>query len=245
MPKTRISAVEWAELEGRRPRPAGCNGWACTGKACASHWRALPRTTAQADFGFCATEEQILDVLGQPLDALFGAQYGATPAGQFFDFPLWDLMAKARKPAGLSPGRDDGRQACASAGRCAYPATTRRSIWTICTWRATRPPNCWRRRRSTPGLACGHRLLRSRRGGAPAMPVEEDAAATPRAQCAPLRVRAILMIDANGNTPSTWRSACWRRRRTAASTGWRSRFTRTMHFMKTCRRGCGRRGCPP
>ena len=96
MARTRIAAVEWAELEGRRPRSAGCNArLGVHGQTVRTPLARLTTDDGATGFGYCrATEEQILDVLGQQLDALFDVQYGATPAGQFFDYPLWDLMAK-------------------------------------------------------------------------------------------------------------------------------------------------------
>ncbi len=96
MSKTRIAAVEWAELEGRRPRAAGCNArLGVHGQVVRLPLARLTTDDGASGFGFCrATREQILDVLGQPLDALFDTRHGATSAGQFFDFPLWDLVAR-------------------------------------------------------------------------------------------------------------------------------------------------------
>ena len=76
MPKTRISAVEWAELEGRRPRLAGCNArLGVHGQSVRVPLARITTDDGASGFGFCrATEEQILDVLGQPRDALFDAQ---------------------------------------------------------------------------------------------------------------------------------------------------------------------------
>ena len=97
MSKARIAAAEWAELEGRRPRAAGCDPrLGVHGQVVRLPLARLTTDDGASGFGFCrVTQERILDVLGQPLDALFDVRHGATSAGQFFDFPLWDLVAGA------------------------------------------------------------------------------------------------------------------------------------------------------
>ena len=77
-------------------RAAGCNArLGVHGQVVRLPLARLTTDDGATGFGFCrATQEQILDVLGQPLEALFDARHGATSAGQFFDFPLWDLVAR-------------------------------------------------------------------------------------------------------------------------------------------------------
>ncbi|HXF63143.1 MAG TPA: enolase C-terminal domain-like protein [Caldilineaceae bacterium] len=91
-----IVSVEWARLEGRRPRAAGCN--ARLGEHGAIVRVPLARLTADdgsQGFGACrATPDQAQAILGQPLDALFDPHQGATPLGLPFDFPLWDLAGQ-------------------------------------------------------------------------------------------------------------------------------------------------------
>jgi L-rhamnonate dehydratase len=92
----RIVAVEWAELEGRRPRHAGCN--ARLGEHGFVVRVPLARLTSedgQQGFGVArADEEDATRLLGRPLDELFNPAVGSRPDGRPFDFPLWDLMGQ-------------------------------------------------------------------------------------------------------------------------------------------------------
>lgn len=96
MSSAHIVKVEWVELEGRRPRVAGCNArLGVHGQTVRVPLARLTTDDGSSGFGYCrANEAQLRDVLGQPLDALFDMQAGATPASRAFDFPLWDLVAK-------------------------------------------------------------------------------------------------------------------------------------------------------
>lgn len=100
MSTARITQIEWARLEGRRPRHAGSNARLGEhGETVRPAVARLHTADGASGFGFCrATEAQAEAILGQPLDALFrldiGSQIGATDLGQPFDFPLWDLIAK-------------------------------------------------------------------------------------------------------------------------------------------------------
>lgn len=88
-----VVQVEWARLEGQRPRHAGCN--ARLGDHGITVRVPLARLTlsdGSRGLGACrATREQAAAVLGQPFDALFDSAQGATARGLPFDFPLWDL----------------------------------------------------------------------------------------------------------------------------------------------------------
>jgi L-alanine-DL-glutamate epimerase-like enolase superfamily enzyme len=92
----RIVAVEWAELEGRRPRPAGRN--ARLGEHGVTVRVPLARLTSEdgkQGFGVArADEEDARRLLGRPLDELFNPEVGSRPDGRPFDFPLWDLVGK-------------------------------------------------------------------------------------------------------------------------------------------------------
>lgn len=96
MNNPRISSIEWARLEGRRPRNAGSNA------RLGDHGLIVPvplaRLTTEdgaSGFGVCrATPEQVAAVPGQRLDDLFSATQGATALGLPFDYPLWDLAGK-------------------------------------------------------------------------------------------------------------------------------------------------------
>lgn len=92
----RVISVEWARLEGRRPRRAGCN--ARLGEHGQTVHVPIARLTTDdgsQGFGWCrATPEQAAAIRGQPLYALFDPTSGATALGLPFDFPLWDLMGQ-------------------------------------------------------------------------------------------------------------------------------------------------------
>jgi L-rhamnonate dehydratase len=96
-----VTQVEWARLEGRRPRAAGRN--ARLDEHGSVVRPAIARLTTSDDttgFGFCRVSQAAAErIVGQPLDALFDPAAGATALGLPFDFPLWDLAARhAGKP---------------------------------------------------------------------------------------------------------------------------------------------------
>jgi L-alanine-DL-glutamate epimerase-like enolase superfamily enzyme len=96
MSTPRIVTIEWARLEGRRPRAAGCNArLGAHGEIVRVPLARLTTDDGSQGFGVCrATPEQAAAILGQPLDALFDPQQGATALGMPFDFPLWDLAGQ-------------------------------------------------------------------------------------------------------------------------------------------------------
>ena len=95
-----IVQLEWACLEGQRPRSAGSNA------RLGEHGRAvrvpiLRVTTADGatGFGHCwASEEQAACLLGQEVKALFAVGEGIPDPWRPFEYPLWDL-------AGILAGR--------------------------------------------------------------------------------------------------------------------------------------------
>jgi L-rhamnonate dehydratase len=96
MNEARVVSIEWATLEGTRPRAAGCN--ARLGEHGQTVRVPLARITADdgaQGFGAStATVEQASAALGRPLADLFDEQRGVTEAGRALDFALWDMMAK-------------------------------------------------------------------------------------------------------------------------------------------------------
>lgn len=96
MADARIVSIEWAMLEGVRPRHAGCN--ARLGDHGQTVRVPLARVTADdgaQGFGAStATEAQASEALGRTLPELFDAESGSTGAGRALDFALWDLTAK-------------------------------------------------------------------------------------------------------------------------------------------------------
>ena len=96
MNNPRIISIEWAELEGRRPRKAGCN--ARLGEHGITVKVPIARLTAEdgsSGFGFCHTSpEAARRLLGTPLESLFSETEGTLPSALPFEYPLWDLAAR-------------------------------------------------------------------------------------------------------------------------------------------------------
>jgi L-rhamnonate dehydratase len=92
----RITRVEWASLQGRRPRVAGCNArLGSHGDTIRVPILRLSTSDGASGFGICwAGAEQIQSLVGQPLDALFNAETGTRDAWLAFDTPLWDLAGQ-------------------------------------------------------------------------------------------------------------------------------------------------------
>ena len=111
MPSVRIVAVEWAPLQGRRPRPAGSN--ARLGEHGIAVRVPIMRVTAEdgsAGFGVChASREQAAALLGVEFAAIFSAERGVAEPWLRFDYPIWDL-------AGQRAGRPVYALAAAMAG---------------------------------------------------------------------------------------------------------------------------------
>lgn len=108
----RLVRIEWAELQGSRPRAAGSN--ARLGPHGALVRVPLARLTLDdGTWGFGVagpTREQAQDLVGTPLAALFSTAGGATPRGLSLDMPLWDLVARRdRMPVYALAARMVGR----------------------------------------------------------------------------------------------------------------------------------------
>ena len=96
MTDPRIVRIEWGQLEGRRPRSAGCN--ARLGEHGIVVRPAIARvTTDDGATGWGAsriTREQAANLVGSRLSDVFVAGKGASRAGLPLEFPLWDLAGK-------------------------------------------------------------------------------------------------------------------------------------------------------
>jgi L-rhamnonate dehydratase len=92
----KIILVEWAQLEGTRPRAAGSN--ARLGDHGLVVRPPIARITAEdgsSGFGRCAaTPEQAQALIGARLSELISPVKGATARGLPFDLALWDLLGQ-------------------------------------------------------------------------------------------------------------------------------------------------------
>ncbi|MCI0397672.1 MAG: mandelate racemase [Chloroflexi bacterium] len=96
MNASQIVGVEWATLEGRRPRPAGCNA-RLDAHGDLIRLPAVRLTTADGatGFGVCrAMPEQVAQIVGASLETLFSLEAGVNEAWLAFDYPLWDLVGQ-------------------------------------------------------------------------------------------------------------------------------------------------------
>ena len=96
MTDPRIVRIEWGQLEGRRPRHAGCN--ARLGEHGIVVRPAIARlTTDDGATGWGAsriTREQAAQLVGSRLSDVFVVEKGASRAGLPLEFSLWDLAGK-------------------------------------------------------------------------------------------------------------------------------------------------------
>lgn len=95
MENPRIVRLEWARLEGQRPRMAGCNSRiGVHGLTVRPPVLRVTTEDGASGFGPCrASREQVEGILGTRVDDLW-SDIGARPEGQPFDYPLWDLQAR-------------------------------------------------------------------------------------------------------------------------------------------------------
>jgi L-rhamnonate dehydratase len=93
MTTARIVAVEWAQLEGRRPRPAGCNArLGPHGQEVRVPLARLTTTEGVAGFGRARiTEAQATQVLGQAVSDLLDSRGAVREPFRAFEYPLLDL----------------------------------------------------------------------------------------------------------------------------------------------------------
>ncbi len=93
---SRVTKIEWAQLESTRPRHAGLN--ARLGDHGLTIRLPIARITTEdgsSGFGHCRTDARLAQtIIGKPLADLFLMGSGSTALGRTFDFPLWDLVAK-------------------------------------------------------------------------------------------------------------------------------------------------------
>lgn len=92
----RIVCLEWAHLEGRRPRVAGCNARLGVHGDRAGAWLVrLTDSDGASGFGpFTCRPGELALLVGQPLSALWNPGRGTTEPGRPVDLALWDLAAR-------------------------------------------------------------------------------------------------------------------------------------------------------
>jgi L-rhamnonate dehydratase len=95
----KIVAIEWAALEGRRPRHAGRNArLGDHGFVVRLPVARLTTEDGSRGWGFCRVEQaEARQLLGRRISDLFSMESGATAAGLPVDFPLWDLVGQLEK----------------------------------------------------------------------------------------------------------------------------------------------------
>jgi len=101
MKTTRISRIEWACLEGTRPRLAGSNARLnAHGDRIRVPLARLTTEDGRSGFGAChADQTQAQSLLGTGFDEAWLPESGTAAALRAFDYPLWDLAGqRAGKP---------------------------------------------------------------------------------------------------------------------------------------------------
>jgi L-alanine-DL-glutamate epimerase-like enolase superfamily enzyme len=105
---TKIVRIEWARLEGERPRAAGCNA------RMGAHGRrvSVPLARVTTDAGLCGfgwsqvTREQAAEWVGLELDQAWTPQTGVRTPFVALEYPLWDLAGQmAGRPVYALIGR--------------------------------------------------------------------------------------------------------------------------------------------
>jgi L-alanine-DL-glutamate epimerase-like enolase superfamily enzyme len=96
MAQPTVVRIERALLEGKRPRHAGSNARLDDhGLKVRVPLVRLTLDDGSSGFGVSRAGQDVAQALiGKTLAELFDPAHGATPLGQSFDFPLWDLVAK-------------------------------------------------------------------------------------------------------------------------------------------------------
>ena len=94
--RRKVAAIEWALLEGQRPRHAGCNARLEEhGLTVRVPFARLTLDDGSSGLGHArATAQDAQRVIGHTLAELFLPGRGSTELGRPFDFPLWDLAGK-------------------------------------------------------------------------------------------------------------------------------------------------------
>ncbi len=196
-----IVAVEWAQLSGQRPRHAGRN--ARLGDHGVTVRVPIARLTAEdgsQGFGYArADEDSAQRLLGRTIDDLFNPEVGTRPHGHFFDFALWDLVARrAEEPIYRLAATTTGKSAPVSLRVPCYDTSLYFDDLHLTDRDAAAALLA---EETSEGYARGHRNFKIKVGrGARHLPVEEGTArdiAIIQAVREAAGPDAVIMIDAN------------------------------------------------
>ncbi|MBV7333227.1 mandelate racemase [Chloroflexi bacterium TSY] len=100
MNNTKIQSIEWANLEGTRPREAGCNSrLAIHGQTVQVPLARITADDGSSGFGPCrTTKEDAQALVGQPMSNLLRLEKGQLPQlnekAKAIEFALWDLAGQ-------------------------------------------------------------------------------------------------------------------------------------------------------
>jgi len=99
MSQLSIAKVEWAILEGRRPRSAGCNARLGEhGSVVRVPITRLTTSEGATGFGFARCDEaRAQQLTGQPVAALFDTVRGVPEDWRFAECPIWDLIGNIQR----------------------------------------------------------------------------------------------------------------------------------------------------
>lgn len=198
---THITSVEWATLEGHRPRSAGCNARLGVhgGITRVPIVRVTDSDGMQGVGASWAKGEKAQRILGMELNQLFLSDQGVAEAWLDFDYPLWDLHCKRTgQPVYVAAAQVTGRTPITSFSAPCYDTSLYIDDLEQATDEAASQLMADEVRQ---GLARGHRAFKVKIGrGARHMPLAAGTArdiAVIRAVRETTGSQATLMLDAN------------------------------------------------
>jgi L-rhamnonate dehydratase len=199
---TVIDRVEWGMLEGKRPRPAGCNArLGAHGETIRLPIVRISTRDGCSGFGYGRLDpERAGRLLGQPLESLFSEHSGVTnPEWQPLETALWDL---AGVRSGLPVYALAARIAQKSAAEnFSVPCYDTSLYFDDLHLETSAEAAQWMAEEARAGILRGHRAFKLKVGrGARHMPLREGTQrdiAVIRAVRAAVGPEAVLMLDAN------------------------------------------------
>jgi L-rhamnonate dehydratase len=110
---TRVARIEWARLEGQRPRKAGCNARLSEhGQRVRPPIARITTDEEMSGFGWAwVTEDQARELIGLPLDDAFDPETGVREPFRLLEYAILDLVGKqAGKPVYALLDGEAGRE---------------------------------------------------------------------------------------------------------------------------------------